>query len=142
MKKEIVVAILMGVVFGLAVAGFMVFKTVNLGQRTGSANINPSISPAVQTDLSSIKVLEVKEPTDQLLVDKNKITVRGKAGCGDLVIIKSPIKELVFNNKKEDFAVDFPLALGENIIVVTVYPKNGQITPQQKSITVYNLDEQ
>jgi len=44
--------------------------------------------------------------------------------------------------EKEDFTVDMPLALGENVISLTLYPKNSQGRSQQKELRIYYLDEQ
>ncbi len=143
MKKEIIVAIVLGIVFGLIVAGIMVFKTINFGSRKGQAVGNsPSISPALNSDLNKIKVLEISEPQDQQLFDKKTIKIKGRADRDDLIVVSSQGTDLTFRNKKEDFSVDFPLILGENTILVTVYPKNSQISTQEKSLIVYYLDEQ
>ncbi len=143
MKKEIIVAIVLGIVFGLVVAGVMVFKTINFGGRSRQVVGNsPSISPVLVNDLNKIKVLEITEPQDLQLFDKKTIKIKGKAGRNDLVVISSQVKDITFRNKNENFSVDFPLALGENTILITVYPKNTQISAQEKSIVVYYLDEQ
>lgn len=142
MKKEIIIAIVLGILVGMGVAAFIISRTIYFSaNKSQSVVANPSISPPPQTDLSQIKVLDIKEPANQTIVAKNSIKVKGKAGKDDLVVIQSKEQEKIFKNKNEEFSIDFPLALGENIILITVYPKNSQFSPQQKSVTIYYLDE-
>ncbi len=58
------------------------------------------------------------------------------------MVIQSPIKNLVFKAEKDQFSVNFPLALGENIIRITIYPQDKKIPQQEKELRVYYLKEE
>lgn len=141
MKKEIGVAIFFGVVLGLVVAIFMIINFWGAGgQRqniTGS-----SVSPTPKTKEVQIKPLVITQPTDSSITNKNNITIKGKADIKQLIVIQSPIKDTVLNNEKEDFSLNFPLALGENIITISAYAKKSQSIPQVKTLKVYFLNEE
>lgn len=141
MKKETIAAISFGILLGVVGAFVMISKAKQIGSGKTSIN-NSKTNTASSAAKLEIKSLEVKSPTNQSRSNKNSTTIKGKTNKNSLILIQSPIKELAFKNVKEDFSTSFPLALGENIITVTVYPKDPQIPPQQKVLKVYYLDEQ
>ncbi len=59
-----------------------------------------------------------------------------------MIIIQSPIKDLVFKNDKEQFSTDFPLALGENVIRIGAYPQDKLLRSQEKELRIYYFSEQ
>ncbi len=142
MKKETIFAVFLGIVFGGLLGLFLITKNKEI-----QLNKNKVIAPkdindrsAAQTNLN-FQPLEISEPKDGEIVDNASITIKGKATKNSLVVIQSPVKDLVFTNDKEDFKVDFPLALGENIIRAVIYPKDKLLSIQEKSLRVYYLQE-
>ncbi len=141
MKKEIGIAIFFGVVLGLLVAIFMIVNFWGRGgQRQGIEGV--SLSPAPKTKEVQIKPLVITQPTDGSITNVNSVTIKGKADKNQLIVIQSPIKDTLFNNAKEDFSVNFPLALGENVITISAYAKKSQSIPQVKTLRIYYLDEE
>ncbi len=141
MKKEIGIAIFCGVLLGLVVAAFMISRVRLLEQKVKQPS-DAQISPAVKNLNSQIQTLEVSEPKDQIIVSNNSVTIKGKTIKGSLVVIQTPIKDILLSNKEESFSADVPLALGENIITIASYPKGTQQRPQEKTLKVYYLNEQ
>lgn len=142
MKKETVIAISLGVVFGLLVAVLMIFKTKeNAMEKTKTVTSN-HITPTVSLKNTTLQNLEITEPADGVMVNQKSITIKGKANKNSLFVVQSPIKDLVFKNEKEQFSFDFPLALGENVIKISVYPESDQLRPQERQLRIYYLDEQ
>lgn len=141
MKKETTVALSMGVILGLIVAIVMIVKIKHdETQKTKSITnivITPTIAPNQQ-----ILSLEITDPSDSVIVNTNTISVKGKAAQDSLIVIQSPIKEITLKNAKTNFSVDFPLSFGENVIRVTVYPKDLTVRSQERLLRIYNLDEQ
>jgi hypothetical protein len=86
--------------------------------------------------------LELSEPADNAIFDKDIIRFKGTAAKDSLIVIQSPIKDLVVKNTQEKFDLEFPLALGENSIKIVVYPKEKQFRPQEKFIKVYFIDSE
>ncbi len=142
MKKESVIAILFGILLGGIVAFIIIAKNKQT-QQEKAKTLTPQITttPAV-FGFNNSQRLEVTSPHDKAIVDKKTITITGKVVKNSLIIIQSPIKEIAFNNDKEEFSKDFPLTLGENVIKVTAYPKDAKLRSQERDLKVYFLDEQ
>lgn len=142
MKKESVIALLFGILLGGIVA-FIIIAKNKQSQQEKTKTLTPQITttPAL-TDFSNSQRLEVISPHDKAIVDKNTVTITGKVVKNSLIIIQSPIKEIAFNNDKEEFSKDFPLTIGENVIKVSAYPKDTKLRSQERDLKVYFIDEQ
>ncbi|MEN9328168.1 MAG: Glucodextranase, domain [Candidatus Parcubacteria bacterium] len=144
MKKETLIAVILGIMFGVVVAFFMIFKTKD--QQT--QKVKPlttstmQVTPTVPVKNTEYQPLAISEPEAGIITDKNSITIKGSTGKDALIVIQSPLKSVTFKNDKEDFSAVFPLAFGENVILVTAYPKDTQGVPQEKELKIYYLDEQ
>ncbi|MEK7597417.1 MAG: hypothetical protein AAB441_02110 [Patescibacteria group bacterium] len=143
MKKETIIAIFLGLLFGGVVAVFISLKSKDIELST-----NKVIAPPKENVLSpnltgtEIQSLELSEPANNAIFDKDIIRFKGTAAKDSLIIIQSPIKDLTFKNIQEKFDLEFPLALGENSIKIVVYPKEKQFRPQEKFIKVYYIDSE
>ena len=143
MKKETIIAIFLGLLFGGIVAVFISFKSKDIELAK-----NKVIAPPKENILSpnltgtEIQTLELSEPTDNAIFDKDIIRFKGNAAKDSLIIIQSPIKDLVVKNTQGKFDLELPLALGENSIKIVVYPKEKQFRPQEKFIKVYYIDSE
>lgn len=140
MKKEIIVAIVFGVLLGLVVAVLMVLRV----RQSGGQNKIPTenqVTPKVMAKNSQLQPLEITSPATDNITNKNTITIKGKALKDSLIVVESPIKDLAIKNSKEDFSISFPLSLGENIISITAYPKNTKLNLQTNTLKVYYLTE-
>lgn len=144
MKKESLVAVIFGLLFGslfyLILISTNFFKTgpKNLNKELANKNIQLSPSPVKKIE-NVTQTLIIDQPKNQLVVNKNLITIKGKAPKKSLIIIQSPSSEKVFENQKESFEVDFPLSYGANQIVIFSYLKGVQI-PLLKKLTIYYLE--
>ena len=143
MKKETVIAIFFGVVFGALVAFILLAKNKEF-QLAKTKTIAPTekASKLSKKVIVSLKSLEVSEPADGSIFNTKSINIKGKVDKDALIIIQSPVKDIVFKNEKEEFSVSFPLALGENIIKITAHLKSGNLRPQEKELHIYYLNEE
>ena len=143
MKKETLVAIFLGLLFGGVVAVIISFKSKEI-ELAKNKVIAPPKEKTVSSNLSGTEVIpfELTEPTDNAIVEVNSIHLKGTAAKDSLIVIQSPIKDLVVSNKQEKFDIVFPLALGENSIKIVVYPKEKQSRPQEKFIKIYFIDSE
>jgi hypothetical protein len=142
MKKETVTAIFLGLVFGGIVAVFISLKSKDIELAK-----NKVIAPPKEKNQSSIieteiQQLEISEPANNAIFEKNTIRFKGIAAKDSLIIIQSPIKDLAFKNTEGKFDQEFPLALGENSIKIVVYPKEKQFRAQEKNMKVYFIDSE
>ncbi len=142
MKKETIFAVFLGIVFGGLLGLFLISKNkeIQLNKNKVIAPTGLNDRPLAQTDLN-FQPLDISEPKDGSVLDKSSVAIKGMATKNSLIVIQSPIRDMVLKNEKQDFKVDFPLALGENIIRVVTYPENKQLNIQEKTLRVYYLQE-
>ncbi|MBI3366173.1 hypothetical protein HY041_00910, partial [Candidatus Roizmanbacteria bacterium] len=125
MKKETISAIIFGIVLGSFLAIILITK--NREQQLEKSKTIAPLEKGKQTSQATnlnIRQLEISEPGNKSIVYKNTIVIKGMFTKNSLIIVQSPIKDLVFKNENEEFSVDFPLVLGENIIRIGAYPQN------------------
>jgi len=143
MKKETMIAVFLGLLFGGILAIIISFKSKEI-QLTKNKIISQPKDKNVSPNLSGAELqpLELIEPADKAIFESNTIHLKGTAEKDSLILIQSPIKDLAVRNSQEKFDIEFPLALGENSIKMVVYPKEKQFRPQEKFIKVYFIDSE
>ena len=143
MKKETIIAIILGLIFGGIVAVFISLKSKDI-----ELSKNKVIAPLEEKSSSSSLVgaemepLEISEPANNAIVEKNAVHFIGTATKDSLIVIQSPIMDLAVINVSGKFDLEFPLALGENSIKIVVYPKEKQFRTQEKYMKVYYIDSE
>lgn len=143
MKKETLIAIAFGIIFGIVFAVFLLTKNKQTQlQKNKTIESIARLTPAALKTNKEQKLLEVTGPSEGVIVNTNSISIKGTTPKGATVVIQSPIKDLVFKNEEEQFNVTFPLATGENVILITSYLTGEQSRSQEKEVRVYFLDEQ
>ena len=138
MKKETSIAIGMGIVFGLLFS-FLVITNTQKNQSVSQKTNAPKTRPVTAEQQTGAQLITVSEPNDGFISSTQSVTVKGKTDKGSFIVIQTPSKDMSFTTKIEDFEYSVPLALGENIIHISVYPKgaNGKIL--EKELHVYYL---
>ena len=136
-------AILLGVSFGVVLSFIMIAKTKDsqLGKAKPLTNEKKTI-PITEEINTQTQVFKITEPQDRQIFNTKSITIKGVGEKDGTIVVQSPIKDIVYKTDKENFAIDMPLALGENVIDITFYSKNSKGTGQQKELRIYYLDEQ
>ena len=137
------VAIFLGLLFGGVVAVFISFKSkdIELAKNKVIAPPPDKVSSPNSSEIE-LRSLELTEPADRAIVENNTVRLKGTALKDSLIVIQSPIKNLIVSNKQEKFDLEFPLALGENSIKIVVYPKEKQFRPQEKFMKIYFIDSE
>lgn len=143
MKKETMVAIFLGLLFGGVVAVFISLKSKDI-ELAKNKVIAPQKEKTISPNLSGTEIepFELTEPADKTIVEINSVRLKGKVAKDSLIVIQSPIKDMIVSNKQEKFDLVFPLAIGENSIKIVVYPKDKQFRPQEKFIKIYFIDSE
>ncbi len=142
MKRETIIAIVFGILLGAGAGLFVLFKT----NSTDEAKVIPIESDDKKvvtqpvTASTSQAQLVISSPEHGTVVKENTVTISGKAPMNGLVIFQSPVAEEIVKNEKGDFSVEMPLALGENVIQISVY--SGSSTPQEQTLRVYYLKDE
>jgi hypothetical protein len=141
MKKETIIAIGLGVFLGIAVGVAILLNTT---RPNGESKVNtPELdlqktAVAKQNESGAIR-FELTGPENNSTVASNTITIKGNATKDSLLVIQSPLSNSVFKTKQDTFEVDFPLALGENVSNLTLYPKGSPNNYQEKTLRIYYL---
>ena len=143
MKKETVIAIVFGLVLGGIVALLILFKGKDIELARNKA-IGPKgkEQQLLGEPLKQIQGLELTSPSDGTIVDKNSLSLPRKIEKDRLLLIQSPIRDMTARTTSNNFKIDFPLALGENVIKIVAYPKDKTMRAQEKDLKVYFLDSE
>lgn len=147
MNKESIIAIVLGLVLGIVVAVGAVSITVSRQKARNSqiqeaentassgAQLQTTIVPPTVTVLQS---LQIDAPQSGMITQDKTVAIKGNAGANTLLVVQSPIKTTLTKLDKATFSVDFPLALGENVIAVSAYHEGASV-PVQKKLYIYRL---
>lgn len=142
MKKETIIAIISGISFGVILSLFLISRTKDQSlEKTKTLTKEITGAPSITQKSAKTVTLDIKSPNEGDIYQKNVVAIKGKAEKKSLIVIQSSLSEKIFVNDKEDFSLEFPLALGENNINIFSYQggKEGQM--QEKDIKVYYIDE-
>lgn len=128
MRKEILLAIIVGVVFGLGVT----FAVYTLRQRffrnttpdaieqsrQQGANTNPSPTPN--------STLSIQRPLQDFATDQNTVQIVGRAQSESLIVVLANNSEFVTSADKDgDFALQVSLVQGGNKLTVIATTSEG-----------------
>ncbi len=135
MPKEVIAAIIVGGVLGIAIA-FGVWRAnialtpKNLLVQTQSPTpVSPS--PATSTFLS----LTITSPEDESVIDKDSVTLTGKAtSLAAIAIVLENSETIVTADKDGIFSSTVKLSEGPNIITVTAFTAEGETIEKQITI--------
>lgn len=139
MKKETIIAIAMGIGFGLIFSFLVIINTQknkNITQKTNQQKTRP-VTTEQQT--SSLPIV-LTEPSDGAVVGEPSVTLKGMTDKNSFIIIQTQVKDSSFTTKTEKFEYSVPLTLGENVIHVSAYPKGAIGKVQEKELRVYYLN--
>ncbi|NTU47110.1 hypothetical protein HGA88_05785 [Candidatus Roizmanbacteria bacterium] len=142
MKKETGIAVFLGIVVGVIVASVLVWQSRQNQLHQAKTIGNTQVATHAAAFSDTFETLAISQPENGAIINGKTITIKGKVNKGSLIVIQSPIKNVVLKNDAEEFSTDFPLAFGENVIHLVAYPSDPQLTTQEKDLKIYNLDEQ
>ena len=133
MRKEVIVAIILGFIVGITIA----FGVYNANQSLKKAKISPSPSTAGDTIPSSKPktTLVISEPEDNLVFRDNEATVSGQTAPQAVVAIMTEQDNgLVLADNEGVFSTSINLISGANEIKVISIDSSGN--KEEKSINV------
>lgn len=144
MKKETSFAVFLGIFLGLVLGLFLIFKNKQFQlEKTKALTPKTKVTPtAISAKDKTLEFFSLESPSSGTVIDSDEISIQGKASKGTTIIVQSPSSQIVNQVTEDGFKIDFPLALGENVISITAYPKDAQIRPVEKQIKIYYLQNQ
>ena len=141
MKKESLIAIVLGLSLGLLTSVIFLLSTNK--KLPKEEEIKNLTKPTILTNPKAIKQptvsLVVNYPQDNLITNQKDIQIQGEAPKDSLILVQMASKEKILKNKTKKFSVDLSLNYGVNQITIFAYPKNIQ-TPLFKKLTIYYLE--
>lgn len=140
MNKEVIIAIVVGLAFGLIAALTILFapqlfaklypKNKNTVQEEIKKSKPQEPAPEVEAELT------IEEPEDRLVTNKTPVKLKGVTKPSDKIVVLSLTDEaVVAADDRGEFTVEIDLAEGRNDIQVVAYGKGRE--PEVKELVVY-----
>jgi len=126
MRREVVIAIVLGFVFGLLITGGIWWITKSSQTDVPSQSSDVSLTPSPTEFLSKEIPLKINEPKNESIVEAASVKLKGETLPLAVVVIIYPEGEsIVEADDKGDFESTVTLKGGANEIKVTVYDEKG-----------------
>ncbi len=142
MKKEVLVAVVLGVIVGLIITFGIYTANTALQRRTRQINATPSPTPTTGNAKQSSII--IYSPENDTMTDKDTIQLSGLTTPNASVVIFLDDKPTVTTaDPKGNFSADLSLAGGSNIITIVATDETGKQSLEQRSVvySTANLDE-
>lgn len=135
MKKESLIAMILGIGAGVTIAILLISNSKSSGSSDKKV-ITPAVSPTVAILQHEAFTLKISSPATNSTSESDEIEIKGSAPKGSLIVITSSAGDQTIKNEEGAFEAKFPLALGENVIRITAY--NGKDSTS-KTLKIYQL---
>ena len=137
MKKEILLAIIIGLSFGLLITYGVYRANISLSQprsRNQATAPTPSPESAVDTNLSLIS------PEDESVVTDPSVTVAGKTfSKAYVVIFVNNTEHITTADETGNFSITGELEAGSNYIITHVVDDNGATLTQERTVILTTI---
>ena len=141
MRREVVIAIVLGFVLGLLITGGIWWTTKSPQTDISDQSSDVSLTPSPTEFLSKEIPLKISEPKNESIVETASVKLKGETLPRAVVVIIYPEGESIVEADNEgDFEGTVTLKGGANEIKVTVYDEKG--SKREEIITlVYSTAE-
>lgn len=136
MRKEILLAIFVGITLGLMIT-FGIYQNRENSQANQNTASNKLINSQQNSETAAIQnsQLAITNPEDNLLTDQEKIMVSGTSNANNLIIIFLNGQDLVTNSDQTgNFSKEIELELGANLIEIYSIDEDNQTVKIEKSV--------
>jgi hypothetical protein len=142
MKRESIIAIVLGVALGIGVGSFILSQTAQ-GNTKAIETTTSDLKNNVKSNRPQGKsvTFEISEPKTDTVVSSSSLKIKGKGIKDSLLISQSSAGNKIIKLDKAEFELTMNLVLGENIINVTYYPKDSGSDYREKQLVIYYLPE-
>lgn len=136
MRKEILVAVFVGISLGLMIT-FGIYQNserARLGQNTVTDQLINAPSPSQENTTTNAQLV-ITSPQEDLLTDQEELIVAGNSGANNFLVILVNDQEYISSTDElGNFSVKVTLELGGNLIEITSLDEDGKSTMQQRSV--------
>jgi hypothetical protein len=134
MKKEIIIAILLGLSLGLFIT-YGLYRSRNASDSNQSNNIENNL--AASPGLETLSTLVLHSPEDESIVAEPDITIAGDTEPSNFVVILVNENETITTaDDSGAFSISAKLEAGSNVIVVYSIDEDGKTTIEER-VVVY-----
>ncbi|NCN03806.1 MAG: hypothetical protein GW942_01885 [Candidatus Pacebacteria bacterium] len=133
MKKELFLAILIGLVVGLVIV-FGVYRTRTvLTPKNDNPILTESPSPEASADILSNLVIH--SPLNESIQNKKEVTIAGSTNNNEFVVIMVNEEEFITTaDDSGNFSISATLESGSNIIEINSITEDGKITTEEITV--------
>lgn len=137
MRKEVLIAILLGGILGLAIAFGVWRVNLALTSNTQTQRLTESESRTSSNEQEqNSKSLIITEPENNALVSLSPITVKGRAEKNSIIIITSPTDEVsAVADAQGNWTGNIKLEAGANAILVMAINENRDEEIEELTVT-------
>lgn len=133
MKKELLLAVLIGLAVGLVIV-FGVYRTkVLFTPKNQTTNLETSPSPEASADILSNLV--VHSPLDESIQESPTVTIAGSTNNNEFVVILVNNQDFITTaDDSGNFSISAELEPGSNIIQVKSINEDGKVTTKELTV--------
>lgn len=133
MKKELFLAILIGLVVGLVIV-FGVYRTKTVFT---PKNDNPILteSPSPEASADIISNLVIHSPLNESIQNKEEVTIAGSTNNNEFIVIMvNEVDFVTTSDESGNFSISATLEPGSNIIEINSITEDGKITTEELTV--------
>ncbi len=143
MKKDVIIAVLIGFVIGIA-AAFSAIKITSFLQISKLAKIEEvkiTVTPAPALDEKKVTpALEISSPSDGTILETETVEVSGKSQDQNIIVVENELETKIVQTSNEGtFSAQIKLAQGQNNIQITSYANEKE--EETKNIQLFYFEE-
>jgi len=136
MRKEILLAIFVGITLGLMIT-FGIYQNSENAKTGQNSNTDQLINNPVSTESAAIQdpQLVINSPEEELLTNEEELIVSGSSNPDSFVVILVNDVETISNTDESgNFSVKVQLTLGGNLIEINSIDEDGQQVSKQRTV--------
>lgn len=135
MKKEIIIAILLGLSLGLFIT-YGLYRTRNAADNNQTLTIEDTLNSS--PEIEALSTLVLHSPEDETIVDTQEIPIAGDTEPNNFVVIFVNEEEFITTaDETGAFSISAELESGSNVIIVYSIDEDGNQTVEER-VVVYS----
>ncbi|MBU0576197.1 hypothetical protein KJ707_00200 [Patescibacteria group bacterium] len=134
MKKEMIISVLVGLVFGLIIV-YGVYTAQSSLNKPNQSSEELGVNPSPDSSAVVNGILVLHSPEDESVVDEPTVTIAGTTNPKSYVVIFIKDEEnITMTDEAGRFSVESELELGSNIIEVYALDEDGQTAIAKRTV--------
>ena len=138
MKKEMIISILVGLIFGLIITYGVYRAKTSFSQPPSPEPLftSPSPTPGLNTGM-----LVLISPEDETVQESNQVTVTGTAPANSqIVVFINDVEYITTADETNNFSITGELESGSNVIAVHAINEQGDTAVEERTVIMSTAD--